>query len=376
MSVPFQQILLIDNSLYLTGALRSILNYATALKDQCRFVFVLPQNSKAVAIVEASGFKVYTLPFLEVSKSLKSIFYLPRLNKNANALLRIIKAEQINIVHVNDVYNMLGCMIKRKQPSIPVVYHVRLLASSYIRQLYPYFAKMVKRYADKIICVSEAVQKDIGESKKSSVVYDAIQIKENLPLWNGLQDAQQAKILYLANFVNGKGQQYAVQAFKEVLQHFPGTTLHFAGGMHHSSDELFRQSLQQQAVDLGIEKQVFFEGPTSNVEATMKAHDILLNLSESESFSMVSLEALVYGVPLVVSDCGGPREITDNGQYGLLVPNRDAGAAGVALRSLLTGIQQSKERAEKGKAFAKQKFNLEQNLKQLLEIYRQAVVII
>ncbi len=54
--------------------------------------------------------------------------------------------------------------------------------------------------------------------------------------------------------------------------------------------------------------------------------------SLSESFGMVIVEALAHGLPVVSTDCGGTREVLDNGRIGALVPigDEDALAAGIS----------------------------------------------
>ncbi|WP_165836416.1 glycosyltransferase family 4 protein [Taibaiella soli] len=346
---------------------------AASIGEQLEFILVLPTGSNAIEYVTAAGLKVYTIPMLEISKSLKSLNYLPRLWKNTKRLLQIIKEENIDVLHINDLYNMLGCTVKRKLPLFPVVYHARLLSTSYIATLYPYFVSMIKRYADKIICVSAAVEKDIHRSSKTDIIYDTVSIKGGEARKKGLEYPEYAQILYLANFVNGKGQQYAIHALKEILNEFPEVKLHFAGGTNSDADERFRQSLMNLARDLGINNSVIFEPKVSNIEGRIKQADIVLNLSESESFSMVTLETMACGVPLVVSDCGGPAEITDQGHYADLVPNRDAQAAAMAVKHILKNPDAAKERAKNGMNFVHEKFDPHITAKHMINIYTQII---
>jgi glycosyltransferase involved in cell wall biosynthesis len=364
------RILLIDNSLYPTGAIRSILNMATELKGKCTFQFVLSEKSGLIESLQAQGFKVHTLPFLEVSKSPAVIGYLPRLWANAGRLKQIIQQEQIDIVHVNDLYNQLGSMLKVRKVGVPVVYHARLLASSYIAKFYGIFAGLIKKYADHIIGVSSAVLRDIGAARSISIIYDAAPVVETLPAWDGLK-SEQIRLLYIGNYVSGKGQNYGLEAFIQLHDQVPGSTLRFVGGSHSPADEQFKASLQARAKAAGVADRVIFDGPVSDIEKEAKSADIVLNLSESESFSMVCLEAMIYGVPLIASDCGGPRDITDNGEKALLVPNRDASAAAKAILKIAASRDLYAQKAAASKKWAVEKFSLQVSAQQLDTLYRQ-----
>lgn len=50
-----------------------------------------------------------------------------------------------------------------------------------------------------------------------------------------------------------------------------------------------------------------------------------LCVSERESFSLSLLESMALRTPVITTDCGGPRDIVDNGKYGLLVANSTEG---------------------------------------------------
>ena len=75
--------------------------------------------------------------------------------------------------------------------------------------------------------------------------------------------------------------------------------------------------------------------------------------SEEEGFSQVLTEAMSTGCPVVSTDSlgGGPRFVTDNGRYGLLVPRGDVAALTQAVTELLDPAQRAAW-AERGKARA------------------------
>lgn len=66
-------------------------------------------------------------------------------------------------------------------------------------------------------------------------------------------------------------------------------------------------------------------GYVENPYPYIKKSDWLISSSEKESFSLVLLESIFLGTPVITTDCGGPTEITENGKYGLLTPNSTEG---------------------------------------------------
>lgn len=364
------RILILENSLYVTGGLKAILSSTEGLKTDFDFIYIVDARSGNRAYLESLGYRVHTLPFLELSKSARALLYLPRLWSNARKLLRIARAEEAGIIHVNDIFNLLGCAAKLLRPGLKLVYHVRLLKASYIRALYPLFSRLVRRFADRIVAVSKAVRQDLGEAAPVEVIYDAPALTEQYPPWQGLSDPGRARIFYLGNYMPGKGQDLGLEAFLLLRKDFPDTSLHFAGGTHGAAAADFRRALESRAGAAGAAGQVFFSEAVTDIEAAMKAHDIVLNLSESESFSFVCLEAVKYGVPLVAADSGGPAEITEGGRRAGLVPNRNPEAAAEALVRLLRHPADTARQAAASRTWADQFFSPQQAKQQLARLYR------
>jgi glycosyltransferase involved in cell wall biosynthesis len=179
------------------------------------------------------------------------------------------------------------------------------------------------------------------------------------------------RLLYLSNYIRGKGQNFALQAFQQAHARCPRLRLHFVGGdMGLAKNQEFRQELEAAVRQANLTEVVTFSGFASDTEALMKEHDVVLNFSEAESFSLTCLDALYYGVPLIASDCGGPAELFEANVSGLLVPNRDVAAMASAMVQLAENAGQRQDFAEASRAFVRQKFAPAHTYLRLADCYR------
>ena len=117
---------------------------------------------------------------------------------------------------------------------------------------------------------------------------------------------------------------------------------------------------------------VQLDGFTSDPEAAVKAYDIVLNFSEAESFSLTCLDALNYGVPLIATDCGGPAELFEAGQSGLLVPNRDVPAMAAAMEELAANVALRQRFSVASRLYVLRKFSPVHTYHLLADCYRQS----
>ena len=80
---------------------------------------------------------------------------------------------------------------------------------------------------------------------------------------------------------------------------------------------------EELAVKLGVRDRVTFTGVVDRVAPVLRAADLFLLPSETESFGLAALEALASGVPVIASDVGGIPEVVEHGITGYLAPVGD-----------------------------------------------------
>jgi GalNAc-alpha-(1->4)-GalNAc-alpha-(1->3)-diNAcBac-PP-undecaprenol alpha-1,4-N-acetyl-D-galactosaminyltransferase len=138
-------------------------------------------------------------------------------------------------------------------------------------------------------------------------------------------------ILGAGRLVRQKGFDLLIRAFSRVAAVVPGLHLAIAG---EGPDA---EPLRRLAASLGLEVRVHFLGTVGNLHELMRSALAFVLASRYEGFPNVLLEALACGAPSIATDClDGPREILDNGKYGLLVSCGDVEGLGKAIADLVT----------------------------------------
>lgn len=383
MSVPTTtsppRVLVVDNCVALTGALKAILNSLRDIRAEfpglLEFEFVLPEGSAAIGPVGSEGYVVHTLPFVEISKRKNDLLrYAPMLLRNSWRLRTLARQRGAKLVHLNDFFNMAG-IVGKWLGGPKLLTHVRLLPQNFPSPLRKLWVGADVRFADRVICVSEAVQDAFPRADNVQVIADPIPAAEKHPLpapdhADGRARTGTLRLLYLANYIAGKGHDHAVAAFIEAHRQNPRLHLSFFGGdMGMEKNREFRRQLEAQVQAAGLVEAVSFGNFVQDVEQEIKQADIVLNFSETESFSLTCLDALFYGTALIASDCGGPRELFENGKSGLLVPNKNRPAMTAAILELAADADKRARFAAAGRTYVRQKFSPDHTYRKLKDVY-------
>ena len=370
---------MVDNSRAVTGALNALRHATGPLRDQFDFVFVLPTGSTGRPVLEAEGYRVHELPFVEISRRpLDLLRYFPVLLLNGWRLRQIARREGASAIHLNDFYNLTGYVARwLSLGRLPVLTHVRFLPQALPQLFARPWRWLAEHAAQQVLCVSDAVRGYFAPGHpRVQTVYDPLPARgEQLPVYAVADEpAGPVRLLYLSNYIRGKGQNFALEAFRLAHARNPGLHLTFVGGdMGMTKNQEFRRELEAAAQAAGLAGAVTFGEFSAHPEATMKAHDVVLNFSEAESFSLTCLDALYFGVPLIVTDCGGPAELFEHEKTGLLVPNRDVRAMAAAINWLAADVALRREFSAASRRYVRQKFAPACTYQRLADCYHRVL---
>jgi len=87
-------------------------------------------------------------------------------------------------------------------------------------------------------------------------------------------------------------------------------------------DGKLRTELQHTAAALGIQHNVTFAGHQEDVQDWLRRAKVFVLTSDSEGLSLSMMEAMMSGLPAVVSDVGDLGDLVESGVNGYLVPRR------------------------------------------------------
>jgi glycosyltransferase involved in cell wall biosynthesis len=170
-----------------------------------------------------------------------------------------------------------------------------------------WLAKQSAMRAAKVLTVSEFSRSEIAnhydiDFARISVVHNGIDLPQNLKRLDG-----PPLVLFVGSLFNRRHLPILIEAFAQVVQQLPDARLALIG----DNRTYPRQNLQAYAERFGLSECVNFYGhlPEPELYDCYRRATAFVFLSEYEGFGMTPLEALSYGVPLVVGDTKVAHEI-------------------------------------------------------------------
>ncbi len=239
------------------------------------------------------------------------------------------------------------------QPSLKLAWvHTNMFAEGHHYQMFGTYRRFVRGYQqfDRIACVSDNIRRDFNQRTKlytkTETVYSPIPVAQIEALSQEPCPLQKRSGSFLVVSVGRlepvKGYDGLLQIVSRLRQQHPQLELWLIGdGSQRGAYEQFIQEHQ-------LTDYVRLVGAQSNPYSYMKQADLFISTSHVEGFGLAVAEAVVLGVPILSTATDGPKEILDNGQYGLLVD--DQAAIEAALTDILQNPPMREALAEQSRA--------------------------
>jgi len=151
-----------------------------------------------------------------------------------------------------------------------------------------------------------------------------------------LRAGQPPRLLYVGRVSKDKNLDFLFASYRQLRQTQANVGLSIVG------NGPYLEELKQQCCDL---PQVEFFGRVDyqQLPKIYTSHDLFLFPSITDTFGMAVLEAQACGLPALVSDIGGPKEIVVNGQTGAVLSVTDPAVWAAALEGILNDLRKDGE---------------------------------
>jgi glycosyltransferase involved in cell wall biosynthesis len=227
-----------------------------------------------------------------------------------------------------------------------------------------------------IIACSEFVKHFYrGRSKTPDieVVYPFVIEEEQV---EELKSVQKKKIIgMIGKFIPWKGQDTFIHMAKKIHERHPQYQFVIIGAPYQRNAEskAYFEECQRLIDEQGLKEVLKIIPEVSNVLGTIAEWEILVHCSkEPEPLGRVVLEGMVAGCAVVASKLGGPQEIIDDQQTGLLTtPHEDELV--VAIEQLIEHQDLRAEMARKGQEYVQKSFSRKPLLEKIEKIFRALV---
>jgi glycosyltransferase involved in cell wall biosynthesis len=141
-------------------------------------------------------------------------------------------------------------------------------------------------------------------------------------------DGTRPQVVYAGRVAREKSVELLARAFRDVIDGGTPAELVVAG------DGPYRPEMERELTGYPVTFLGFV--PQERLAEVYAGADMFVFPSSTDTCGLVVLEAQAAGLPVIVSDRGGPHEYVRDGGTGLLVPGDDAPALADAMRRLLS----------------------------------------
>ena len=249
-----------------------------------------------------------------------------------------------DVIHANTLFYATtlaaAAVAWRTQTPLVVTAHIghldalpqpyRTLSKAYEATL----GRWVLSRAARVICIGDAVRDHILKlgvpSSKTCSIPNGVDSHEFFP--RDTDGGSPPTIVSVGRLIFNKGNQYLIEAVRQVRLSGRPFRLVIVG------DGPLRAALVEQSAELRRAGYVSFAGRRDDVPEILRAADIFVRPSLTESMPMGVLEAMASGLAVVASDVGATNEIIDNGRNGILVTPKSVDQLREALNALLDDV--------------------------------------
>lgn len=299
----------------------------------------------------------------------------------ASKMAEVIRREDLDLLHVHYAIPHAVCAILAKQMSGKDIKIVTTLHGTDITVLGydPTLTDAIRFGIEKSDVVTAVSNSLIGQT------YDLIKPEKKIvPVYNFIDERVYRKID--ASYLK---EEYGIQPHEKVVIHasnfravkrVPDVVKSFAIIAEQTDAKLLLVGdgpempvVCRLVEELNISEKVLLLGKQDSLEELYSISDLMLLLSEKESFGLVALEAMACGVPCIGTNIGGLPELIFDGKNGYICPLGDVKEVARKSLELLTDISLHKSFSEQSIHLVEELFSADFIVQQYEDLYYETL---
>ena len=331
-----KRIALFVNSLQKGGSERVMANLAEYFHSKNYEVILVTQYKKEIEYVISPKIRrVYSEPPAEELND----------NRIHNFIVRFKTLRNIWKVYKPDV--ILAFLGKNNQMAILTSFFLPSKVAVSVRgePILEYPGKLNKIFTNILFSLADGV---IFQTKEASEFFWKSVVDNSTIIPNPLNPAFIGKryygekdnvIISVARLHETKNQKLLINAFEKIADQFPNINLVMYG------EGETREYLETLIKEKKMEHRMSLPGTITNMPEVLGRAKVFVHPSNSEGIPNAIMEAMAVGLPVIVTDCpsGGPGELVQNGENGILIPMEDVDGLANAMIKVLTDEEYAKK---------------------------------
>lgn len=326
------KIVYITNDAFGHGGVARMLSVKTA---------VLAQKYGHQVVIISSSFFDRTFYTFDPSITIKPLPFSPKLAVESLFYFKKLKKEikllnpDIVVICDNGIKGYLMCFLDL---NVPVVFECHAIdiipimnkPKHHFSIMHFVLKKLVDvavKRVDKLVVLSQA-QADFLKFKNAVIVPN--------PAWSGpvaKASLNSNKVIAVGRLIESKGYERMIRIWKSIYEMYPDWILDIYGDgnqKEHLIDVVSKYKLN------GV---VSFKESDADIGQAFSQHAFMLHASYYESFALVIMEAMSFGLPVIAFDCPvGPCNIIKNNNDGFLINDFDDEAFVAKIKLLINDV--------------------------------------
>ncbi len=297
-------------------------------------------------------------------------------------LWRLMRSEKFDIVHTHSSKTgVLGRLAARCAGTEVIAHTVHGFAfpaekSRWKRKLYAWMEYVGGKCCDVVICLNSndlRIAENLGISRrKLKLLPNGVDLSLFAPISSSQRDALRARLNLPSD------QPIAVMVGRLWPQKAPLTFVRAAIDLVAKHDEAhfvlvgdgeLRPEVEAAIDEAGAGDRIHLLGWRDDVAELLPAFDVFVLPSLWEGMPLAILEALACGLPAIVSDIPGNRDLVNDREDGLTFPTGDVKALAEHLQTLLFDNCRRQQMGSAARRKVEVSFNLSTRIEKLLEVY-------